>query len=158
MAQTDWQKALCKGISTKAFRRKYGAKKKTKKQAKKHYKTKGQRREWWYNLTPAQQAEQIEKWQAQKALKREAKSRRIMSKAEMIFECKECLHRKTRHCIDNLPNGCEYWFSPNSKNEPPRALKFDPKYPWATEGVNSKNKKQWLAMIHKKNPWLKLTG
>lgn len=43
-------------------------------------------------------------------------------------------------------------------HEPPRVLKFNPKYPWRTEGVNSKNKKQWLAMIYKKNPWLKQVG
>ena len=44
------------------------------------------------------------------------------------------------------------------KLEPPRILKYSSKYPWRTKGVNSKNKKQWLAMIHKKNPWLKQTA
>ena len=34
-------------------------------------------------------------------------------------------------------------------------LQFDPKYPWATQGVNKDNKQQWLAMIYKKNPWLR---
>ena len=40
-------------------------------------------------------------------------------------------------------------------HEPPRVLKYSSKYPWRTEGVNDKNRAQWLAVIHKKNPWLK---
>jgi len=37
-----------------------------------------------------------------------------------------------------------------------KKLKFNPKYPWMTTGVNDKNRKKWLAMIRKKNPWLKV--
>ena len=33
----------------------------------------------------------------------------------------------------------------------PKLLK---KYPWYETGVNETNRQQWLAMIHKKNPWL----
>lgn len=39
---------------------------------------------------------------------------------------------------------------------PPKDLEYDPKYPWETEGVNSKNRAQWLRMIKKKNPWMKV--
>ena len=42
------------------------------------------------------------------------------------------------------------------KNEPERVLKYIFKYPWTIEGVNADNKEQWLAIIHKKNPWLKI--
>ena len=35
-----------------------------------------------------------------------------------------------------------------------KVLRFDPKYPWCTEGVNKDNKEQWLEMIFGKNPWL----
>ena len=40
------------------------------------------------------------------------------------------------------------------QDQPERALKYNPKYPWLTEGVNESNRDDWLAMIHKKNPWL----
>ena len=42
------------------------------------------------------------------------------------------------------------------KIKPVQELKYNPKYPWMTEGVNPKNRKNWLAMIKKKNPWLKV--
>lgn len=42
------------------------------------------------------------------------------------------------------------------KINPVPELKCNPKYPWMTEGVNGKNRKKWLAMIKKKNPWLKV--
>ena len=41
------------------------------------------------------------------------------------------------------------------KKHPLPALKYNSKYPWSTEGVNKGNRERWLAMIHKKNPWLK---
>ncbi len=115
MNKTYTDKYLIKDISNKGFRLKYGAKGKSKKKGqkpKKYCKSKKERREWWRNLTPEQQAAQIEKWQAKKAERRE--------------------------------------------NEPERVLKYNPKYPWMTEGVNADNRDKWLAMIHKKNPWLKV--
>ncbi len=39
---------------------------------------------------------------------------------------------------------------------PPKELKYNPKYPWMTEGVHEGNREQWRAMILKKNPWLKI--
>lgn len=42
------------------------------------------------------------------------------------------------------------------KHLPPRELRYNPKYPWVTEGVNSTNRGKWWAMIKKKNPWLKV--
>ena len=42
------------------------------------------------------------------------------------------------------------------KNQPERVLKYNPEYPWLTEGVNDKNREQWQEMIAKKNPWLKI--
>ena len=44
------------------------------------------------------------------------------------------------------------------KNKPLRVLRYNPEYPWMTEGVNESNRDDWLAMIHKKNPWLKKTA
>lgn len=113
MNYTD--KYLIKDISNKAFRLKYGAKGKSKKNGqkpKKYHKSKKERKEWWRNLTPDQREEQIKKWQIQKAEMR--------------------------------------------KSLPERVLKYNPEYPWMTEGVNDGNREQWLAMIHEKNPWLKV--
>jgi len=42
------------------------------------------------------------------------------------------------------------------ESEPERVLRYNPKYPWMTGGVNDSNREQWLATIHKKNPWLKV--
>ena len=42
------------------------------------------------------------------------------------------------------------------KNSSPKKLKVNPKCPWLTEGVNKTNRKQWLAMIKRENPWLKI--
>ena len=42
------------------------------------------------------------------------------------------------------------------KLSPPKKLKYNPTYPWLTEGVNESNRADWLALIHKKNPWLKV--
>ncbi len=114
MNLTYTERYLLKDISNKGFRVKYGVKseKSVKKKTKKWNKTKKERQEWWRNLTPEQQATQVEKWQAKKAKRRE--------------------------------------------NEPERVLKYNPKYPWMTEGVNADNREQWLAMVHKKNPWLKV--
>ena len=117
MNYTD--KYLIHDIINKAFRLKYRAKGKSKKEVRKHKKqhkfcktTKKERQEWWRNLTSEQQQEYIEKKQAQKAKRRE--------------------------------------------NEPERVLRYNPKYPWLTDGVNESNRADWLAMIHKKNPWLKV--
>ncbi|KKL24345.1 hypothetical protein LCGC14_2416240 [marine sediment metagenome] len=41
------------------------------------------------------------------------------------------------------------------RKHPWPALKYNPKYPWSTGGVNKGNRERWLAMIHRKNPWLK---
>ncbi len=115
MNKTYTDKYLIKDISNKGFRLKYGTKGKSKKKGqkpKKYCKSKKERQEWWRNLTPDQQAVQVEKWQAEKAERR--------------------------------------------KNEPERVLKYNPKYPWMTEGVNADNRDKWLALIHKKNPWLKV--
>ncbi len=42
------------------------------------------------------------------------------------------------------------------KNQSKRVLRYNPEYPWMTEGVNETNRAQWWAMIKKKNPWLKV--
>ena len=42
------------------------------------------------------------------------------------------------------------------KNRPKRVLRYNPEYPWLTEGVNDTNREQWKAMIRKKNSWLKV--
>lgn len=38
--------------------------------------------------------------------------------------------------------------------EKTKALEYNSEFPWLTEGVNGQNKKQWLAAICRKNPWL----
>ena len=40
------------------------------------------------------------------------------------------------------------------KNHPKELLRFNPKYPWMTDGVKPANKAQWLKTIETKNPWL----
>ena len=42
------------------------------------------------------------------------------------------------------------------QGRPVKELEYNPDYPWLTEGVNDSNRDEWLAMIHKKNPWLKV--
>ena len=42
------------------------------------------------------------------------------------------------------------------KDQLERVLRYNPKYPWLTEGVNDTNKAEWWAMILRKNPWLKV--
>lgn len=42
------------------------------------------------------------------------------------------------------------------RNRPLKSAKFNPEYPWMTEGVNEGNREQWQKMIAKKNPWLKV--
>jgi len=159
MAETDWQKGLCKGLINKQFKRKYGVITKrgiarAQKIVAKPWKTKKQRQQWWNDLTPEQQAEQIEKWQAQKADKRRNGSIQKMARVKEKFDCGDCFHRWTRSCVDMMPNGCEYWFNPTSKLRPLR--RHNAKYPWVTDGVNDENRVDWRAVINKKNPWLKV--
>ena len=42
------------------------------------------------------------------------------------------------------------WRQKHPKKEPA----YNPKYPWATEGVGPGNREQWQRTILKKNPWL----
>ena len=111
MKKTYTERYLIQDITNKAFRLRYGTTAKSKNKPR-YCKTKKERRKWWRNLTPDQQASQIEKWQAIKAKKR--------------------------------------------KYQPKRVLRYNPEYPWMTEGVNEGNRKQWQKMIAKKNPWLKV--
>ena len=38
---------------------------------------------------------------------------------------------------------------------PVKPQTYNPKYPWATNGVNPKNKERWLRMLYVKNPWMR---
>jgi len=77
-------------------------------------KTKTKRRIWWLNLSEEEKAAYIEKVQKYKEINRENKTLALMVKYGQKFQCSFCFHRKTGSCVDNLPNGCQYWFSPNS--------------------------------------------
>ncbi len=46
------------------------------------------------------------------------------------------------------------WQGQRERRRRPKVKRFDPKYPWATEGVNRQNKEQWMDLIIRKNPWL----
>jgi hypothetical protein len=78
-------------------------------------KTKKQRQKWWKRQSPEEQTAFIEKKVLEKAIKRRKKSLRIMKKYGDKYSCKKCFHRATKSCTDDLPNGCEYWFNPNTK-------------------------------------------
>ena len=79
------------------------------------YKTKKQRQQWWADLTPDQQAVHLKRWQVGKSATRRARSIELMDKIHVLFSCKKCFHSKVKACTDNLPRGCEYWFSPTSE-------------------------------------------
>lgn len=72
-------------------------------------KSKKQRQNWWKNLTPEQQISFIDKKVAEKALKRQKKSIKLMKQHKIHHNCNFCLHRKTQSCTNNLPDGCEYY-------------------------------------------------
>lgn len=40
------------------------------------------------------------------------------------------------------------------KKHPAKVQIYDPKYPWATEGVSESNREQWQRTILAKNKWL----
>ena len=107
-------------------------------------KTKKQRRQWWNNLSPEQQAKQLDKWQAKKAAKRKARSIRIMAKAEIKHNCSSCYHYITKNCKADMKWGCEYWYNPNSQITGLAYPKEEP------------DKKKWLETIESKNKWLKI--
>jgi len=74
MNKTYTDKYLIHDITNKAFRLKYGAKRKSKKKGqkpKKYHKSKKERQEWRRNLTPDEQEAYIERKQAKKAEQRE---------------------------------------------------------------------------------------
>ena len=77
-------------------------------------KKKEERQKWWKGLTAQQQDGYIAKVCANKAIKRKKVSLRRMKKYDNKFSCSTCFHRKGASCTDNLPNGCEYWWSPDS--------------------------------------------
>ncbi|HDY90111.1 MAG TPA: hypothetical protein ENH82_18585 [bacterium] len=83
--------------------------------SKKKWKSKKERQQWWAELTPEQQAIHLERWQVGKATMRRSRSNEFMAKINVLFNCKKCFHNLTKSCTDNLPKGCEYWFSPNSE-------------------------------------------
>lgn len=77
-------------------------------------KSKAERQQWWASLSEDEKTAYIEGAQQRKAIKREDKTRATMVKYGQKYQCAECFHRKSGSCIDNLPNGCPHWFSPDS--------------------------------------------
>jgi len=82
--------------------------------------TKAERQRWWRSLNPDQQFEYIEKIVLGKAIKRRQQSLRKMKKYGNKFSCETCFHRTTKACDDDLPNGCEWWYSPKAKKQGPK--------------------------------------
>lgn len=109
-------------------------------------KSKKETKEWWKGLTENQRSQYISRVMEGKREKRRKRSIRLMSRRAGEFKCKECFHGQGGHCTDRLPNGCEYWFNPNSD-------KIGIGYP---EYKNDTDRKKWLIDIKKKNPWLKV--
>jgi hypothetical protein len=79
--------------------------------------SKYQRQKWWRRLAPEQQGKYIDKTVSMKAVKRRKRSLRRMKKYGDTYKCSECFHRKTKSCTDDMPNGCEHWFNPNSEKK-----------------------------------------
>ena len=77
--------------------------------------TKKQRQRWWKNLSDEEKELYLKKIFKRKAIKRMSKSIRVMKNYIGKYKCSDCIHGKTKSCTDNLPNGCEYWFDPNSE-------------------------------------------
>ena len=67
---------------------------------------------WLKNLE-----KQIKKKQTQKAQSRKDKSLALMKRYPGQYKCTACIHGKTKNCMDNLPNGCEYYFNAASGRE-----------------------------------------
>jgi hypothetical protein len=81
----------------------------------KKLKSKRERQRWWNNLSPEEQNDFIERIVAQKSIFRRNRSLERMKKYGDKYPCSECFHRLTKSCTDHLPNGCEYWWMPNSR-------------------------------------------
>ena len=56
----------------------------------------------------------IERKNKEKTIKRKQVSLAVMVKYEQKYQCSSCFHSKGGSCTDNLPNGCEYWYNPQS--------------------------------------------
>ena len=53
---------------------------------------------------------------ANQALRRRSRSLALM-KNYSGYHCKACIHGKTDNCVDQLPNGCEYYYNAASGRE-----------------------------------------
>jgi hypothetical protein len=60
---------------------------------------------------------QIKEKQANKALHRRNRSLALMQDYKGKYKCKACIHGKSKNCLDQLPNGCEYYFNAASGRE-----------------------------------------
>lgn len=108
-------------------------------------KSKKARQKWWRDLSDSQRHEYVEGIVKRKGERRREKSIKALSKVNQKFDCSKCFHGQGGNCTDKLPNGCEHWFNPKSK-----------KMGIAEQNIKKKSKKQWRAIIKKKNPWLKV--
>lgn len=75
-------------------------------------KTKKERQRWWRSLTVDEQFEYIESIMTKKAIKRRVETTQMMKKYGDKFSCVTCFHRTTGSCIDDMPNGCQYYYNP----------------------------------------------
>ncbi len=69
------------------------------------------RKKWWKGLSSAQRSKYIEKKVEVKRVIRLKRSLEKMRRYGDKYQCSECFHRKSKSCTDDMPNGCEDWFS-----------------------------------------------
>lgn len=108
-------------------------------------KSKKARQKWWKDLSDTKRHDYIEGIVKRKAQVRIEKSLKIMNECGQSFDCAKCFHGQGGNCTSKLPNGCEYWYNPKGK-----------RLGIAERKHKKKSRKQWLAVIKKKNPWLKV--
>ncbi len=53
--------------------------------------------------------EKMEKARRKQAAFRRSRSNQLMKAYKGLYDCKECIHGLINSCLDQLPNGCEYF-------------------------------------------------
>jgi len=84
-----------------------------------------ERRKWYHNQSPEQKSAFIKKTMQAKADRRRNRSIALMKNHEGEYDCKDCIHGKTKSCTDKLKNGCEYYY--NADNGKKGLLELNPR-------------------------------
>lgn len=85
-------------------------------------------KDWFKSLTALEKKDFIENKVKTKAAKRIKKSLNLMKDYGQKYACKNCFHGLCNSCTDNLPNGCEYYYSTITDYQ---GLKMQDKRLWA---------------------------